>query len=135
MSATSRPFLGTGLAFPVQPDASGALRQAAFEDSVRQSIWIILGTARGERRMRPDFGCGIHDLVFENNNAATAGRVAREVNDALLRFEPRAEVLDVQVTAADSGATLLLDVSYRIRATNNVFNMVYPFYLDGGGGP
>jgi phage baseplate assembly protein W len=101
---------------------------------VRQAIWIILGTARGERRMRPDFGCGIHDLVFENNNTATAGRVAREVNDALLRFEPRIEVLDVKITAADGGATMLVDISYRIRATNNVFNLVYPFYLDGGGG-
>jgi phage baseplate assembly protein W len=134
MTATSRPFLGTGLAFPVQADASGTLQAAAFEDSVRQAIWIILGTARGERRMRPDFGCGIHDLVFESNNAATAGRVAREVNDALLRFEPRIEVLDVKITAADGGATMLVDIAYRIRATNNVFNLVYPFYLDGGGG-
>jgi phage baseplate assembly protein W len=132
MSTLSRPYLGTGLGFPVTADAAGALNVAAYEDSVSQAIWIILATARGERRMRPDFGCGINDLVFQNNNAATAGRVSREVNDALLRFEPRVEVLNVQVSAADGGATMLVDIAYRIRTTNNVFNMVYPFYLDGG---
>jgi phage baseplate assembly protein W len=132
MSAPSRPYLGTGLRFPVTVDASGALSVAAYEDSVSQAIWIILATARGERRMRPDFGCGINDLVFENNNAGTAGRVSREVNEALLRFEPRIEVLNVQVTAADNGATMLVDIAYRIRTTNNVFNIVYPFYLDSG---
>lgn len=128
----SRPFLGTGLGFPPAVDASGALVPAAFEDSVRQAIWIILATARGERRMRPDFGCGIHDLVFAPNTAATAGRVAREVREALLRFEPRAEVLDVSVTAG-AEAAMLIDIAYRVRATNNAFNLVYPFYTDGGG--
>jgi phage baseplate assembly protein W len=133
MSGVSRPVLGSGLGFPVTPGATGALALAADADSVQQAIWIILGTARGERRMRPDFGCGIHDLVFETNNSATAGRVAREVRDALVRFEPRIDVVNVQVTSAQSGSALLIDIAYRIRATNTAANLVYPFYLHGAG--
>jgi uncharacterized protein len=85
MSALANPFLGTGLALPVAPDASGALGIVAQEDAVAQSVWTIMATARGERRMRPDFGCGIHDLLFENNTPATAGRLSREVREALRR--------------------------------------------------
>ena len=129
----SKPFLGTGLGFPVTVTANGALVPAAQEDSVRQSIWIILATAKGERRMRPDFGCGLNDLVFEQNTPATAGLVTREVRDALLRFEPRIEVLDVSVTNRQEDAVMLIDIDYRIRTMNTVFNMVYPFYLNPGG--
>ena len=126
-------FLGSGLSFPVQTDAGGALITTGQEARVAQSIWIILGTARGERRMRPDFGCGIHDLMFENNTPATAGRVVREVREALSRFEPRIEVDEVVVTPADTGSGLLIDIAYRLRASNVAFNLVYPFYLNGGG--
>ena len=80
--------LGVGVGFPLAVEAGGGLQLAEHEASVAQSIWIILGTAKGERLMRPDFGCGINDLVFELNNAATAGRVAAEVRDALSRHEP-----------------------------------------------
>src|SRR4051812_33069390 len=122
-------FLGIGWGFPVAPDASGALALAAYEESIRQSVWIILGTAKGERAMRPDFGCGIHDLVFERNTAATAGRVTQSVKDALLRFEPRIVLVDVQVEAQESGAVLQITIDYRVRATNTAFNLVFPFYL------
>jgi phage baseplate assembly protein W len=127
-----KPFLGTGLAFPpaVEP-ADGTLARARYEESVRQSIWIVLGTAKGERVMRPDFGCGIHDLVFANTTAATSGRIAEEVHDALLRFEPRIDVLDVQVAAEGAGEVLMISIDYEVRATNTVFNLVYPFYLEG----
>src|SRR5581483_9371807 len=90
-------FLGIGWSFPVAPSKSGALGIAAYDESVRQAVWIILGTAKGERAMRPDFGCGIHDLVFEPNTAATAGKVTQSVKQALLLHEPRIELLDVQV--------------------------------------
>src|SRR5215470_8322240 len=104
----SRAYLGAGWGFEVDPtdpkgasgvalDETGGMRISEYEESVRQSVWIILGTSKGERVMRPDFGCGIYDLVFEVNSAATAGRVAQEVQDALLYFEPRIDVLDVQV--------------------------------------
>lgn len=82
--------------------------------------------------MRPDFGCGIYDLVFELKTAGTAGRISQEVQEALLRFEPRIDVLNVQVTPQSdgNGETLLIQVDYQVRATNNVFNLVYPFYLE-----
>ncbi len=123
-------FLGVGLGFPIQFDGSGAISTARYEDSVRQSIWIILGTSKGERVMRPDFGCGIYDLVFEVNSASTSGKVAQAVREALLVQEPRIDVRNVQVEAQGDGETLLIHVEYEVRATNNVFNLVYPFYLE-----
>ena len=123
-------FLGVGWSFPVSPDLSGALGIAAYDESVRQAVWIVLGTARGERAMHPDFGCGIHDLVFQQNTAATAGKVTQSVKDALLHFEPRIDLLDVQVEARNGGEVLQISIDYRVRATNNTFNLVFPFYLE-----
>ena len=128
----AQPFLGIGWGFPVAPGAGGALDVAAFEASVRQSVWIVLGTAKGERVMRPDFGCGIHDLVFERNNVATAGKVTQSVREALLMFEPRIELLDVKVESRRGGESLEISVDYRVRATNTAFNLVFPFYLERG---
>jgi phage baseplate assembly protein W len=125
-------FLGVGWSFPVAPDTSGALGIAAYDESVRQAVWIVLGTAKGERVMHPDFGCGIHDLVFELNTAATAGRVTKAVKEALLAFEPRIDLLDVQVQAQSGGEVLQISLDYRVRATNNTFNLVFPFYLEQG---
>jgi phage baseplate assembly protein W len=126
----AKPFLGVGWSFPLEAEAAAELKLARYEESVRQSIWIILGTAKGERVMRPTFGCGIYDLVFEKNSAATAGRVAQEVRDAMLNLEPRIDVLDIQVTAEGEGEVLLINIDYQVRATNNTFNIVYPFYLE-----
>lgn len=125
-----KPFLGVGLGFPVEVDADGNLQLAEYEESVRQSIWIILGTAKGERIMRPDFGCGIYDLVFGVNSPSTAGEVAQAVREALLRFEPRIDVTDIQVRPGGKGEVLLISLNYQVRATNNAFNLVYPFYLE-----
>jgi len=125
----SKPFLGVGLSFPLQA-SSGALKFAEYEESVRQSIWFVLGTAKGERVMRPDFGCGIYDLVFEKNSAETAGRVTQAVRNALLHFEPRIDVLGVDVTVEGEGEVMLIKIDYQVRATNNIFNIVYPFYLE-----
>jgi phage baseplate assembly protein W len=127
-----RPFLGVGWSFPTRLEPGGGFALAEYEESVRQSVWIVLGTAKGERVMRPDFGCGIYDLVFEVNSASTAGRVAQAVRDALLLYETRIDVLDVQVKPAGGGAVMLISVDYEVRATNNVFNLVYPFYLERG---
>lgn len=131
----SKPFLGVGWSFPLEAvrkgdGAKAELRTAEYEESVRQSIWLILGTAKGERVMRPDFGCGIYDLVFETNSASTAGRIEEEVRDALLFFEPRIDVLSVQVESDGQGERLLINIDYQVRATDNLFNMVYPFYLE-----
>jgi len=125
-----KTFLGVGWSFPVGLDGSGSIQTAEYEESVRQAIWIILGTAKGERMMRPDFGCGIYALVFEVNSASTAGKVAQEVRESLLVFEPRIDVRNVQVEPQGDGEMLLINVDYEVRATNNVFNLVYPFYLE-----
>jgi phage baseplate assembly protein W len=131
--ASSKLFLGVGTGLPVAASSDGSLQRAAYEDSVRQSVWIILSTSKGERVMRPDFGCGIHDLVFAPNTPTTHGRLATAVREALLSFEPRVDVRDVRVVASgEGGEVLLLSVDYEVRATNNVFNLVYPFYLGGG---
>lgn len=126
----AKPFLGKGWGFPLKVDTNGFIDKADYEESVRQSIWIILGTAKGERVMRPDFGCGIYDLVFEVNSPSTAGKVAQAIRQALLLFEPRIDVLDIQVQAANGGEVLLISIDYQVRTTNNVFNLVYPFYLE-----
>jgi phage baseplate assembly protein W len=127
----TKAFLGVGVGFPIRFDSAGAITMAEYEESVRQSIWIILGTSKGERAMRPDFGCGIYDLVFEVNSASTSGKVAQAVREALSVQEPRIDVRDVQVEAPPgAGETLLIHIEYQVRATNNVFNLVYPFYLE-----
>ena len=110
--------------------ATGEIELAAYEESVRQSIWLILGTAKGERAMRPDFGCGIYDLVFALNSASTAGTVAQAVRDALLLFETRIDVTNIDVQPQNGGEVLLISIDYEIRATNTAFNLVYPFYLE-----
>lgn len=127
----SAPFLGSGWAFPVRLVA-GAIAMSSHEQKVSEAVWIVLGTARGERPMRPGLGCGMHELVFAPNNAATSARVAEEARTALIRWEPRIEVLDVSVGPhRDEPAKLLVEVRYRVRTTNNLFNLVYPFYLEG----
>jgi phage baseplate assembly protein W len=124
-------FLGQGWNYPVQPETDQRIAMAAGEESIRQAIWLILGTARGERVMRPDFGCGIHDLVFAVNNATTAGLVAQAVQEALILWEPRIDVLNVNVDPApEKPGLLLIQIDYRVRTTNSQFNLVYPFYLE-----
>ena len=128
-------FRGVGWSFPVQTDDQGQISLAGQDEAIRQSIRLIIETAKGERLMRPTFGCGIHDLVFAPNDPLTAARASFEVREALIDWEPRIEVLNVQAQLATAEEnTLLLDVQYRVRSTNNVFNLVYPFYLRRGGG-
>lgn len=124
-------FLGVGWQFPLRPDENGQIAMARYEESIRESIWTILGTAPGERVMRPDFGCGIHDLVFAVNSAETAGRVTNLVRQALIQWEPRIDVLKLAVSpGAIQPNLLLIEIDYRVRTTNSRFNLVYPFYLE-----
>ncbi len=126
----STSFLGAGWQFPVSLD-DGEIALSVEEESIRQAIWIILATARGERQMQPDFGCGIHDLVFAVNSAETAGRVASEVREALILWEPRIDLDDVDVTNdPEQPSRLLIQIEYSVRSTNSRFNLVYPFYLE-----
>lgn len=123
-------IIGTGLAFPLGVDRRGGLALARDEDDVEQAISIILSTAPGERPMRPEFGCGVHDYVFDVIDAGTLGRMDEEVRAALERWEPRIDVLsvDFDLETVDKGR-LAITIEYRIRATNDVRNLVYPFYV------
>jgi hypothetical protein len=104
-------------------------------EKIEQSILVVLSTAPGERQLRPEFGCGVHDLVFQPNTAALRGLVQATVRAALTRWEPRIDVLDVRVESpADERNVLLVHIDYRVRDNNAVFNLVYPLYLDEGVG-
>ena len=116
----SQEYLGTGWRYPVQFD-DGEVVLSRYAEDVREAIWIILSTAPGERVMRPDFGCGIHEYV------------RFEVEEALTRWEPRIELDEVQVQSSPKDpARLLISIDYRVRATDSRFNLVYPFYLQRG---
>jgi phage baseplate assembly protein W len=128
-----RAFLGSGLAFPPAADSRGAMAMVAYEEDIRQSIQIILATNPGERVMRPDFGAGLRDFVFEPADLSTSNRVKTRVQEALIDFEPRISVQNVDVTIDPATkSTLFISITYAVRATNTVANLVYPFYLQEG---
>jgi phage baseplate assembly protein W len=123
-------ILGSGIAFPLQVDRRGGIALAGDVTDVDQAIQLILGTAPGERPMRPEFGCGVHDFVFDTIDAGTVARMETEIRAALDRWEPRIQVIDVQfdLDHTDRGE-LLIHISYRLRTTNHMRNLVYPFYV------
>jgi hypothetical protein len=130
----TREYLGVGWKFPLQVTPSGAIAKARYEHRVEESVYLILATAKGERVMLPEFGCGIHELVFAPNTPNTIGLVAQQVRRALVDWEPRIDVLDIVVDSPEGEPNLLLiKVGYRIRANNALANLVYPFYLREGG--
>jgi uncharacterized protein len=123
-------FVGAGWAFPVRTDATGRIALVAGVREIEESIRLILATAPGERPMRPEFGCAVHDYVFAPADASTAGDIAYAVRVSLDRWEPRIELKDVTVRfdAVDNG-TLYVDVEYAVLGTNDPRNLVFPFYL------
>jgi phage baseplate assembly protein W len=126
----NREYLGTGWKFPLQVTPQGQIAQAGYEQRVEESIFLILSTGKGERVMLPDFGCGMHDLVFAPNNEITISEVIHLVHEALTDLEPRIDVLDVNAESAPEEPNLLLiRVDYRIRSNHAIGNLVYPFYL------
>jgi len=132
---TEKDIIGVGWPFPVHPGPDGCLAWVDGAEKIRQSIWIILSTAPGERQMLPDFGCGIHDLVFEANTASLRAQVAARVRAALSRWEPRIDVLDVLVESDSTQRNyLLIRIDYHIRSTNAFTNIVYPFFINEGAG-
>jgi Bacteriophage baseplate protein W len=128
----SLAFLGLGWAFPVCPEAGDAAT-AAHEEDIRQAIRIILGTNPGERVMRPDFGAGLNAFVFEPLSPTTLEALRTRVEEALVDWEPRIDVERVAVTAdGREEGRVLIEVAYRVRASQSRHNLVYPFYLEEG---
>jgi Bacteriophage baseplate protein W len=130
-----RDFLGIGWRYPVATDPlTGDVALSRYDSDVKEAIRIILETRQGERAMRPRFGCGIHDLVFEKINATTMCAVEATVREALITYEPRIELLGVAVDPADAlDGLLLVAIDYRLRRTNQEDNLVYPFFFTEGG--
>lgn len=126
----SKSFLGKGFRFPLGVDGTGGIALSAHEENIEECIRIILGTAPGERVYRPEFGCRAHDFVFAPNNAHTRNLVAFHAQEALMKWEPRIRDIEVECRPdPDAENTLLLEISYSVRATNSHYNLVYPFYL------
>ncbi|RYG41160.1 phage baseplate protein [bacterium] len=135
MKSATKDFLGSGWRFPPRLDSRGQIELVHEEADIEEAIQMILNTRKGERPMRPGFGCAIHDLVFAPNDPSTVGLARRYVQEALLMWEPRIDQVDVR--AVEDRRTpdnaILLDVRYRIVATNSARNLVFPFYTIPGG--
>lgn len=123
-------FVGSGFGFPLRADATGGIALVSSHREIEEAIRLILATAYGERPMRPEFGCGIHEFVFAPANATTAGQIAYEVEQSLARWEPRIQVEAVHVEIDETdGATLYIDIEYVLQGTNDPRNLVFPFYV------
>ena len=123
-------LIGSGLSFPLQADQRGVLALAHGVTDIEQAIRLILGTAPGERPMRPEFGCAVHDFIFDNIDAELVGHVESAIHTALARWEPRIEVISLAFDwgESDSGA-LQITITYKVLATSRLYNLVYPFYV------
>ena len=129
----AKTFQGVGWAFPPRCETDGSTGLALYEDDIRQAIRIILSTNRGERVMRPDFGAGLREFVFEPLNMTTCQKVKTRVSEALVQWEPRIDVENVEVGIDRTARNLLqIATTYRLRATNTLHNLVFPFYLEEG---
>ncbi|MCK4820670.1 GPW/gp25 family protein [bacterium] len=129
----AKEFLGKGWKFPVNADSKGQISMSEYEQDIRESIWIILSTSKGERLMRPEFGCGIHDFVFASINMSILTLIENSVRESLTLWEPRIEVMSVRVsTEKMNEGKLMINIDYKVRTTNNPFSLVYPFYLTEG---
>ncbi|HET8782146.1 MAG TPA: GPW/gp25 family protein [Pyrinomonadaceae bacterium] len=135
LPVSNKEFLGVGWSFPVAT-TGGQASMVQYEDDIRQAILIILLTDNDERMMRPTFGAGLNRFLFEPVNPTTMAGVQTRVHDALIDFEPRIDVIEVTVTPSPKSlSTVLINITYRVRATNSVGNLVYPFYLGEGSTP
>lgn len=134
--ADTKDFLGRGFAFPPRVDPStGRFLMADSEEDIRQSIYIIIMTRKKERAMLPEFGCNIHDYVFELPDSAYLSLVRREIIEALTRWEPRIIDTDVDFDLSQMAeGKVVFDITYTVRSTNNPNNLVFPYYLYEGTG-
>jgi uncharacterized protein len=130
IEGSMKDFLGRGLGFPLSVDGHGSLRMSSHEISVKESVSLVLGTPVGERMMAPDFGCKIHDLVFHPNDPNTAAMASLYVKTALRKWEPRIDDIDVRAVPDPSDSNVMrVEIAFRVRRTNSIENLVYPFFL------
>lgn len=128
-----KAFLGIGWKFPITVGQALKIQMSSYEENIRESILIILGTKKGERVMRPDFGCGIHDFAFESISSLTLGQMKLSITEALSKYEPRIELINLEISINDiENGMLNINIFYRVISTNNRFNLVYPFYIREG---
>jgi uncharacterized protein len=122
-------FAGRGWAFPLRLDSAGSFVLSGGEQEIEEAIRLILGTSFGERPQRPEYGCGLHDMVFDTVDAGLSGKVAAAVRASLIRWEPRIDVTDVSAAPLpDQPHVLGIWIGYRVKATNDRRNLVFPFY-------
>lgn len=131
--ATDREYLGKGWRFPVAINLTGGVSSSAYEENIRESIFVILGTAPGERIKRPEFGCQIHELMFAPNNPTTAALASHFCEEALIKWEPRVEDLEIEAEASqDEPNRLNVRITYYVIGAHERRSLVYPFYLRTG---
>jgi Bacteriophage baseplate protein W len=125
----TQDFVGAGWAFPLGVDSRGGIALARRDQELEQAMRLILATYPGERPMRPDFGSRLRDFVFRSATVDTAAELSFEVQQALLRWEPRVDVKTVDVTVdPEERNRLYIDISYAVKDTNDFRNLVFPFY-------
>jgi phage baseplate assembly protein W len=126
-------IIGQGWSFPIKVNAKGGLDWSTGPDRIQAAIWIILSTSPGERLMLPTFGAGIKDYAFESNSQVVCARLRKAVQKALTQWEPRIQVVSVQATpSTEQDSLVLISITYQISNTNDLYNMVYPFFLTEG---
>jgi phage baseplate assembly protein W len=126
-------FIGRGWAFPMRTDTNGGIALVSKEREIAEAIRVILSTTPGERPMRPDFGCRIHDFVFSSADSTTAAAISSEVTRALTMWEHRIDVDGVAVLyTAEDPTVFYIDIDYHMKRTNDRYNLVFPFYVIPG---
>jgi phage baseplate assembly protein W len=131
---STQDIIGVGWKFPISVNAKGGLSYSSGPERIRDAIWIVLATAPGERIMRETFGAGATDHVFDSNSDTVRAKLAAAVSAALAKWEPRITLVNVSVQQGSEPSQVLISVDYQISSTNELFNLVYPLYLQEGAG-
>lgn len=135
MQEQGKEFLGAGWKFPITVNEStGRIELSYYEENIRESIYIILMTKPGERMMQPEFGCHIYNYLFQRADYSIRVRMEHAVREALIRWEPRIRDIEVRASVPQKEEQVVIEIAYRVRSTNNPYNLVFPFYMNEGFG-
>lgn len=130
----TKEYLGRGMKFPPQVDAvTGRFKQVSYEEDIKEAIYILLMTSKGERVMLPDFGCDIQKFIYDIPSSTYVSLLKIEILDALVKWEPRISNIEIEIDTAElSNAKVLIKLQYLVRTTNHSDNLVFPYYLEQG---